>query len=72
MVTLIAEMTKPVDVYIPDTSALVDNPEALDRLLQPLVVFGLRHGSKSGRDDLAGRPATAPAGSDLMNRFRRA
>jgi len=26
---------KPVDVYIPDTSALVENPEALDRLLQP-------------------------------------
>jgi PhoH-like ATPase len=25
----------PVDVYIPDTSALVENPDALDRLLQP-------------------------------------
>jgi PhoH-like ATPase len=28
-------MTKPVHVYIPDTSAIVENPEALDRLLQP-------------------------------------
>jgi PhoH-like ATPase len=26
---------KPVHVYIPDTSAIVENPESLDRLLQP-------------------------------------
>ena len=36
-------MTKPVDVYIPDTSALVDNPEALDRLLRPGNLVVLLH-----------------------------
>jgi PhoH-like ATPase len=43
MVTLVPDMTKPVDVYIPDTSALVENPEALDRLLQPGNVVVLLH-----------------------------
>ncbi|MEW6337226.1 MAG: PhoH family protein [Acidobacteriota bacterium] len=33
----------PVDVYIPDTSALVENPEALDRLLQPGNLVVLLH-----------------------------
>jgi PhoH-like ATPase len=33
----------PIDVYIPDTSALVDNPEALDRLLQPGNLVVLLH-----------------------------
>jgi PhoH-like ATPase len=32
-----------VDVYIPDTSALVENPEALDRLLQPGNLVLLLH-----------------------------
>jgi PhoH-like ATPase len=36
------EMT-PIDVYIPDTSALVENPEALDRLLQPGNLVVLLH-----------------------------
>jgi PhoH-like ATPase len=36
-------MAKPVDVYIPDTSALVENPEALDRLLQPGNLVVLLH-----------------------------
>ena len=36
-------MTKPVDVYIPDTSALVENPEALDRLLGPGNLVVLLH-----------------------------
>ena len=36
-------MANPVDVYIPDTSALVDNPEALDRLLQPGNLVVLLH-----------------------------
>jgi PhoH-like ATPase len=34
---------KPVDVYIPDTSALVENPEALDRLLRPGNLVVLLH-----------------------------
>ncbi|HUK11817.1 MAG TPA: PIN domain-containing protein, partial [Thermoanaerobaculaceae bacterium] len=34
---------KPIDVYIPDTSALVENPEALDRLLQPGNLVVLLH-----------------------------
>jgi PhoH-like ATPase len=36
-------MMKSVDVYIPDTSALVDNPEALDRLLRPGNLVVLLH-----------------------------
>jgi PhoH-like ATPase len=43
MVSLAPEMTKPVDVYIPDTSALVENPEALDYLLQPGNLVVLLH-----------------------------
>ena len=42
MLGLNLEMT-PIDVYIPDTSALVENPEALDRLLQPGNVVVLLH-----------------------------
>jgi PhoH-like ATPase len=34
---------EPADVYIPDTSALVDNPEVLDRLLQPGNLVVLLH-----------------------------
>ncbi len=34
---------KPIDVYVPDTSALVENPEALDRLLQPGNLVVLLH-----------------------------
>ncbi len=34
---------KPIDIYIPDTSALVENPEALDRLLQPGNLVVLLH-----------------------------
>src|SRR5512136_282993 len=43
MVSLVPEMKTPIDVYIPDTSALVDNPEALDRLLQPGNLVVLLH-----------------------------
>ena len=32
-----------VDVYVPDTSAIVENPEALDRLLQPGNMVILLH-----------------------------
>ncbi|MFI5142816.1 MAG: PhoH family protein [Thermoanaerobaculales bacterium] len=32
-----------IDVYIPDTSALIENPEALDRLLQPGNLVILLH-----------------------------
>ena len=34
---------EPIDVYIPDTSALVENPEALDRLLRPGNLVVLLH-----------------------------
>ena len=34
---------KPADVYIPDTSALVENPEALDQLLKPGNLVILLH-----------------------------
>ena len=34
---------EPIDVYIPDTSALVENPEALDRLLRPGNLVILLH-----------------------------
>ncbi|MGE5237134.1 MAG: PhoH family protein [Acidobacteriota bacterium] len=33
----------PIDVYIPDTSALVENPEALDQLLKPGNLVVLLH-----------------------------
>ena len=36
-------MKTPIDVYIPDTSALVENPEALDCLLQPGNLVVLLH-----------------------------
>ena len=36
-------MKTPIDVYIPDTSALVENPEALDCLLQPGNLVLLLH-----------------------------
>ena len=34
---------KPTNVYIPDTSALVENPESLDRLLTPGNLVILLH-----------------------------
>jgi len=34
---------KPIDVYIPDTSALVENPDALDQLLKPGNLVVLLH-----------------------------
>jgi hypothetical protein len=40
---LVPEMKTPIDVYIPDTSALVENPEALDCLLQPGNLVVLLH-----------------------------
>jgi len=42
-VLLLNSEMKPIDVYIPDTSALVENPEALDRLLQPGNLVVLLH-----------------------------